>query len=149
MTPIAGTIDPAEGLISTRRGLGTQGRFEPGVTDEPDQEGRAMQADPSLLQLEIFSVLQEFAGGDPVHREAIRAAFVRSQRLPASICGACDYEFDLGEAPELLYIAKPKAEAGWICEDCALLAPDALVRALGERLRIIKPGMGRAPAGNA
>jgi hypothetical protein len=100
--------------------------------------------DRIALQMEIFSALQEFSGGDPVYREAIRLAFARSHRRPAPICGACDYEFDLGEAPELLYVVRPfeayRLITGSICGECAALMPDALVRACA---------FGRAPAGSA
>lgn len=110
------------------------------------------------LMLEIFDPVREvMLGGDPHYLAAICEMLVRMLRRPTPICGGCDYEFGVGEAPPLMFCTRPyiaKAEAyqllsGVICPRCAALPTDALLQRLMGYLRKIKPDAALVEEGHA
>jgi hypothetical protein len=109
------------------------------------------------IQLEVFSPLVEAWGEDRLYWSAIREMQVRIHRWPTPICGACDYEFSVGEFPPLLYCTRPfiaKAEefqfiAGAICPRCADLPTDTLPKTIMRHLCEVKPDLEPAPMGVA
>jgi hypothetical protein len=78
---------------------------------------------------------------------ALRELCLRMHRRPTPICGACDYEFEFGELPPLIYFTRPafpKADdymaiMGAICRGCARLPHEKLMQGLVSYLREIKP----------
>jgi hypothetical protein len=125
-------------------------------------DGGEPSDDRIVLEIEIFSPLQEILHGE-LHRNgaarlaAIREAMAKSGRRPTPICTACDYVFALGEPPALIWLTRPfapKAEpytsiSGMVCPRCATQPPSELMQALFARLRALKPDLEMIPAGSA
>jgi hypothetical protein len=112
----------------------------------------------TAFQLEVFNPLEAMLGGDDRLRlAATREAYLRSQKRPTPVCGACDYEFGCGESPPLLYCTRPmfpKAEnfqfiCGAICPRCAARSNDELFLAIVGYLRKIIPDAEIAQMGAA
>ena len=90
-------------------------------------DGGPSSPEAIAVQVEIFSPIVELFSGDRLYLTAIRESCQRSFQRPGMICGACDYEFSLGEAPPLLWCTRPFIEkgprflfiAGGICPRCA------------------------------
>jgi hypothetical protein len=109
------------------------------------------------MTLDFFSPFEAILSEDRLRWQAVREISIRSLRRPTPICGACDYEFALGEAPQLLYAIRPfmpKADsyqfvAGAICRRCAALPTEEMTGVVVGHLRVILPGVELAASGKA
>jgi hypothetical protein len=112
---------------------------------------------PMVMSLDFFEPFDAILGQDRIRWQAVREAGIRSRRRPTPICGACDYEFALGEAGQLLYAVRPfmpKADSyqiigGAICRRCAALPPEEMTGAVVGHLRAILPNVELAASGKA
>ena len=121
-------------------------------------DGGPPSDDKIAMTLEVFDPLREAVqSADRLRWSAIREMCARSHRRPTPICGGCDYEFALGEAPRLLFCTRPfiakgedfKFVAGAICPRCAALPTEALMAALMTNLRAVKPDAALVEGGHA
>jgi len=111
-------------------------------------DGGPRSGDRIALELCTFTPGPEVVmSGDGTALATIREVCLRMHRHPTPMCSACDYEFELGELPPLLYFTRPafpKAAdfmtiMGAICSRCASLPYESLVQALVSYLREVKP----------
>ena len=70
-------------------------------------DGGPPSDEPIALTVEVFSPWREALGEDRLYWTAIREMMKRAHCRPTPICGACDYEFAVGETPPLMYSTRP------------------------------------------
>lgn len=89
-------------------------------------DGGPKSDEPIVLEIYCFSVSSLDVNND-LHLTALEAAFRRAYQVPTPLCGACNYEFEVGEVPAMLYYTKPFIQKGRqfatimgsICPNCA------------------------------
>lgn len=121
-------------------------------------DGGPPSDDRIVLQVDIFHPLEAMqAMNDKIRLGAVRACHERSHRRPTPICGACDYEFEYGQPPALLFVTRPmfpRGESlagisGMICPRCAARPADELGSSIVSHLRAVKPDIAIVEMGTA
>jgi hypothetical protein len=121
-------------------------------------DGGAPSDDRIVLMLDVFNPLEAMlAMNDQARLAAVSECKQRAHQRPTPICAACDYEFDYGQPPALLFITNPMLPkgksctgiSGMICRRCAALPHDELMSAVLGYLRAAKPDIEIVPVGHA